>query len=162
MPFTRGRGPRDPDLPWDVRQLHDDPDSRASREAVLADLERGVSSVWLHVGDDGIAAEDVAEVLTDVMVDLAPVTVSSWTDQSAAAAALVAAWEAKGVDPAVVAPQPPVDAEVLELVRAGRKIQAIKRYREVTGAGLREAKEAVDDIERGDPGTAGSTGPWLS
>ena len=26
MPFTRGRGPRDPDLPWDVRQRHDDPE----------------------------------------------------------------------------------------------------------------------------------------
>src|SRR5699024_984444 len=35
MPFTRGRGPRDPDLPWDVRQLHDDPDAAQSRRAVL-------------------------------------------------------------------------------------------------------------------------------
>ena len=102
MPFTRGRGPRDPDLPWDVRQLHDDPDAAQSRRAVLGDLERGVSSVWLHVGDDGIAAGDVDEVLTDVMADLAPVVVSSLTDQPGAAAALVAAWEAKGVDPAVV------------------------------------------------------------
>lgn len=102
MPFTRGRGPRDPELPWHVCQLHDDPDAATSRRAVLEDLERGVSAVWLHVGDDGIAADDVAEVLADVMVDLAPVVVSSWTDQSSAAAALVAAWEAKGVDPALV------------------------------------------------------------
>ncbi|WP_242612774.1 methylmalonyl-CoA mutase family protein [Janibacter limosus] len=102
MPFTRGRGPRNPDLPWDLRQLHDDPDATVSRTAVLADLERGVSSVWLHVGADGIAAADVSEVLTDVQVDLAPVVVSSVDDQPAAAAALVAAWEAKGVDPAVV------------------------------------------------------------
>lgn len=103
MPFTRGRGPRHPDRPWDVRQLHDDPDAATSRAAVLDDLERGVSSVWLHVGADGIAAGDVAEVLTDVMVDLAPVVVSSSDDQPAAAAALVAAWETKGVDPALVA-----------------------------------------------------------
>ncbi|HIZ98087.1 MAG TPA: methylmalonyl-CoA mutase subunit beta [Candidatus Janibacter merdipullorum] len=102
MPFTRGRGPRDPDLPWDVRQLHDDPDAAATRTAVLDDLERGVSSVWLHVGPDGIAADDVTQVLGDVMVDLAPVVVSSLTDQPGAAAALVAAWEAKGVDLAVV------------------------------------------------------------
>lgn len=102
MPFTRGRGPRNPDLPWHVCQLHDDPDAATSRRAVLDDLERGVSAVWLHVGDDGIAAGDVAEVLGDVMFDLAPVAVSSWTDQPAAAAALVSAWEAKGVDPAVV------------------------------------------------------------
>lgn len=103
MPFTRGRGPRNPDLPWDVRQLHDDPDAATTRAAVLDDLERGVSSVWLHVGADGIAPGDVAEVLTDVMVDLAPVVVSSGEDQPAAAAALVAAWETKGVDPALVA-----------------------------------------------------------
>ncbi|NYF97610.1 methylmalonyl-CoA mutase subunit beta [Janibacter cremeus] len=102
MPFTRGLGPRDPDLPWHVCQLHDDPDAATSRKAVLDDLERGVSAVWLHVGDDGIAPGDVAEVLGDVMVDLAPVTVSSWTDQAGAAGALIAAWEAKGVDPAVV------------------------------------------------------------
>ncbi|WP_338750545.1 methylmalonyl-CoA mutase subunit beta [Janibacter alittae] len=102
MPFTRGRGPRDPDLPWHVCQLHDDPDAATSRKAVLDDLERGVSAVWLHVGDDGIAPGDVAEVLGDVMVDLAPVTVSSWTDQAAAAAALVDVWEAKGADPATV------------------------------------------------------------
>jgi ribosomal protein L7/L12 len=29
-------------------------------------------------------------------------------------------------------------------VRDGRKIQAIKAYREITGAGLKEAKEAVE------------------
>lgn len=102
MPFTRGRGPRDPNLPWDVRQLHDDPDAATTRKAVLDDLERGVSSVWLHVGPDGVAEGDVAEVLEDVMADLAPVVVSSLTDQPAAAAALVAAWEAKGADPASV------------------------------------------------------------
>lgn len=102
MPFTRGRGPRDPNLPWDVRQLHDDPDAATTRKAVLGDLERGVSSVWLHVGPDGVAPGDVTEVLTDVMADLAPVVVSSLTDQPGAAAALVEAWEAKGVDPASV------------------------------------------------------------
>ncbi|MFI2641480.1 ribosomal protein L7/L12 [Streptomyces sp. NPDC018610] len=34
--------------------------------------------------------------------------------------------------------------EVAELARAGRTIEAIKTYREVTGAGLKEAKDAVD------------------
>lgn len=36
--------------------------------------------------------------------------------------------------------------EVRELVRRGDKIAAIKRYREITGAGLAEAKSAVDSI----------------
>jgi ribosomal protein L7/L12 len=34
--------------------------------------------------------------------------------------------------------------QVTALLRDGRKIQAIKAYREITGAGLKEAKEAVE------------------
>jgi ribosomal protein L7/L12 len=37
--------------------------------------------------------------------------------------------------------------EVKDLLRQGRKIQAIKVYRQRTGVGLREAKEAVERIE---------------
>ena len=37
--------------------------------------------------------------------------------------------------------------DVRGLVRAGRKIEAIKRYREETGVGLKEAKDAVDRLE---------------
>lgn len=40
------------------------------------------------------------------------------------------------------------DAEELAaLVRAGNKIEAIKRLRELTGLGLREAKDAVERID---------------
>lgn len=43
----------------------------------------------------------------------------------------------------------PGDRErILVLLRGGKKIQAIKLYREVTGAGLREAKESVEYLER--------------
>lgn len=45
---------------------------------------------------------------------------------------------------------PDLDAlaeEVVGLVRRGRKIEAIERYREVTDAGPREAQDAVDAIE---------------
>jgi ribosomal protein L7/L12 len=41
--------------------------------------------------------------------------------------------------------------EVAMLVREGNKIAAIKRYRELTGVGLKEAKEAVEKIEVGHP-----------
>jgi ribosomal protein L7/L12 len=44
-------------------------------------------------------------------------------------------------------PQPQVDPEIQRLLRDGNKIGAIKRYRENTGAGLAEAKLAVEDIE---------------
>jgi ribosomal protein L7/L12 len=40
----------------------------------------------------------------------------------------------------------PVLTEVVELVRQNRKIEAIKLYREMTGVGLKEAKEVVDRL----------------
>lgn len=39
-----------------------------------------------------------------------------------------------------------VDPEVLRLVRAGHKIEAIKRVRELTGLGLKEAKDYVESL----------------
>ncbi|MBM6405715.1 methylmalonyl-CoA mutase small subunit [Phycicoccus sp. CSK15P-2] len=89
MPFTRGRTVRDGTSPWDVRQLHDDPDPARSRAAVLDDLEHGATSVWVHVGDEGVAPTDLAEVLADVDLALAPVVVSSFTDQPGAARAVL-------------------------------------------------------------------------
>lgn len=43
-------------------------------------------------------------------------------------------------------PPLPRQDEVVALVRAGRKIEAIKVYREATGAGLVEAKNAVERL----------------
>jgi hypothetical protein len=45
-------------------------------------------------------------------------------------------------------PEPDVPAGVLEELIAGRKIKAIKVYRDSTGAGLRQAKDAVDLLAR--------------
>jgi ribosomal protein L7/L12 len=42
-------------------------------------------------------------------------------------------------------------AEIGRLLAEGRKIEAVKRYREATGAGLAAAKEMVEAIERGEP-----------
>ncbi len=39
-----------------------------------------------------------------------------------------------------------VEAEIARLVAAGQKIEAIKRYREATGEGLKEAKDAVEAL----------------
>jgi ribosomal protein L7/L12 len=38
--------------------------------------------------------------------------------------------------------------EIAELLRAGKKIEAIKAYRELTGVGLAEAKTYVETLER--------------
>jgi len=53
------------------------------------------------------------------------------------------------------APQPPprpltpeVEERVRELMRARRKIEAIKAYREATGAGLKDSKEFVEELDR--------------
>lgn len=43
----------------------------------------------------------------------------------------------------------PAIARVLELLGEGRKIEAIKAYREATGVGLAEAKDVVEAFERG-------------
>jgi len=42
-------------------------------------------------------------------------------------------------------------AELKRLAQAGQAIEAIRLYREMTGVGLREAKEAVDRLARGQP-----------
>ena len=57
-------------------------------------------------------------------------------------------------------PDPPAtvtaeqDPRLITLVQGGQKIEAIKLYRELTRAGLAEAKDAVDRLEQ----TYGSTG----
>jgi ribosomal protein L7/L12 len=40
-----------------------------------------------------------------------------------------------------------VSPEIINLMREGKKIQAIKLYRQETGAGLKQAKEFVDSLE---------------
>ena len=46
-------------------------------------------------------------------------------------------------DPYADAPQPVIDA-----LRRGKKIEAIKEYRTATGAGLHEAKDYVEELQR--------------
>lgn len=41
-----------------------------------------------------------------------------------------------------------INPRILDLIARGQKIQAIKLYREDTGTGLAEAKEAIEQIER--------------
>ena len=46
------------------------------------------------------------------------------------------------------APLPPPDEEIRALAAAGKKIEAIKRYREMYGVGLKDAKDIVDRLPR--------------
>lgn len=69
--------------------------------------------------------------------------------------AVLALWLRRGQDIVVVPPVAPaqpggdVPAEVQALLARGKKIEAIKRVRERTGLGLKEAKDYVEGIERG-------------
>jgi len=44
-----------------------------------------------------------------------------------------------------------IDDQIAASLRSGRKIEAIKRYRELHGVGLKEAKDAVEAIQAGKP-----------
>lgn len=99
VPFTRGTTVRTGEMDaWDVRALHEDPDPKETRRMIGTDLERGATGLWLRVDPDAIKAEDLAEVLSDVYLDMVKVEVSSRTDQAAAAEALLTFYEASDKD----------------------------------------------------------------
>jgi methylmalonyl-CoA mutase len=99
-PFTRGN--RSAGVDWDVRQRHAHPDPDVTRRAVLADLENGVTSSWLVVGAEGVPVDALPDVLSDVYVDLAPVTLDAGADVVAAARVLLDVHEDKGIQPSEV------------------------------------------------------------
>lgn len=75
-------------------------------------------------------------------------------------------WLRRGQDIVVVPPVPPaqlggnVPAEVQALLAQGQKIEAIKHVRELTGLGLKEAKDYVDSIQQGvSPATLSPVSP---
>lgn len=57
--------------------------------------------------------------------------------------------------PSVTASDPlvpdPTLSEVAALLRAGQRVKATIRYREITGAGLKEARIAIDRFAAGEP-----------
>ncbi|RZS36796.1 heterodimeric methylmalonyl-CoA mutase small subunit [Herbihabitans rhizosphaerae] len=102
-PFTRGSRPEGHlATGWDVRARHADPDPVAAKRAVLADLENGVTSLWLVLGDAGLPLGSLADVLHEVYTDLAPVTLDAGADFAAAADELLAVHSDKGVPASAV------------------------------------------------------------
>ncbi|SDL61631.1 heterodimeric methylmalonyl-CoA mutase small subunit [Geodermatophilus siccatus] len=78
-PFVRGARPGSAgEVPggWDVRQQHAHPDVALTKEAIAADLENGVTSLWLELGEGAVPVDALGDVLADVYLDLAPVSVS--------------------------------------------------------------------------------------
>jgi methylmalonyl-CoA mutase len=75
---------------WDVRQRHAHPDPAVTREAILADLENGATSVWLRLGEGGLPVAALPEALRGVLLDLAPVVLDAGASAGEAAEAFLA------------------------------------------------------------------------
>ncbi|WP_086564267.1 methylmalonyl-CoA mutase family protein [Streptomyces africanus] len=93
-PFVRGGRAEGNTLGgWDVRQRH----TVADNSAVLADLENGVTSLWLAVGEGGIPVPELGRVLDGVHLDLAPVVLDAGSEPGPAARELLRLYEERGV-----------------------------------------------------------------
>ncbi|MFJ2116402.1 methylmalonyl-CoA mutase family protein, partial [Streptomyces sp. NPDC087850] len=97
-PFTRGGRPEGGVVSgWDVRQRHAGPDPARANEAVLSDLEHGVTSLWLVVGPAGIPVSGLAAALDGVHLDLAPVALDAGDAFGPAARELLRIHDARGL-----------------------------------------------------------------
>lgn len=81
---------------WDVRQRHAHPDPAVTREAILADLENGATSVWLRLGDGGAPVAALPEMLRGVLLDLAPVVLDAGASAGEAADAFLSLVSERG------------------------------------------------------------------
>ncbi|WP_330237715.1 methylmalonyl-CoA mutase small subunit [Streptomyces sp. NBC_00525] len=90
-PFTRGGKPEGCTANgWGVRQRHACTDPVRLNEAVLTDLENGVTSLWLAVGGSGgVPVSGLERALDGVLLDLAPVVLDAGAELDAAAAELL-------------------------------------------------------------------------
>jgi len=83
-PFVRGARPEGHvSTGWDVRARFTGEDARAVNAAILADLEGGVTSIWLSVPPGSLA-----DALNEVYLDLAPVVLDVGAEYEAASDAL--------------------------------------------------------------------------
>ena len=96
-PYTRGAAVTRPQEGWDVRAHLGDPDAKQAHADALLDLENGVTSLWLTIGQGGIAVADLPAVLDGVLLDIAPVAVDSPDDPVGAAEAFCALLDERGV-----------------------------------------------------------------
>ncbi|MFD3543130.1 methylmalonyl-CoA mutase family protein [Streptomyces sp. NPDC058662] len=99
-PFVRGGRPEGNAADgWDVRQRHLGSDPVRVNEAVLTDLENGVTSLWLTLGRDGLPVEALPRALDGVLLDLAPVSIEAGAEYADAGRALLRLYAERGVAP---------------------------------------------------------------
>jgi Ribosomal protein L7/L12 C-terminal domain len=107
---------------------------RSGSGARLARLERRTDEIADHVG---LPPEPARTAVANVYAPAASANV------------LMSAGGTEAVQRGAAEPAPTDSAGVLSLLAAGKKINAIKLYRQETGVGLKEAKDAVETMERG-------------
>jgi methylmalonyl-CoA mutase len=164
-PFVRGSragaagvtaaGGADPDVPggWDVRQRHAHPDVAITREAIAADLENGVSSLWLVLGEGAVPVDSLGEVLADVYLDLAPVSVQGGPAAAEAFLALVegrtdlAPGGSLGLDPLGVQATSGQEQDLACLAGVARRAQAHPGLRTVVVDGTVFADAGASAVE---------------
>ncbi|MBC9712944.1 methylmalonyl-CoA mutase small subunit [Streptomyces sp. TRM66268-LWL] len=102
-PYVRGARPEgNASGGWDVRQRHSHPDAVRANEALLGDLENGVTSLWLAVGEGGLPLAGLERALDGVYLDLAPVVLDSGAEFPVAAAELLRLHSERGTPAADV------------------------------------------------------------
>ncbi|MGW2995200.1 methylmalonyl-CoA mutase family protein, partial [Streptomyces sp. NPDC001193] len=86
---------------WDVRQRYVGHDPVRVNEAVLTDLENGVTSLWLSVGSGlgGLPVDTLPRALDGVYLDLAPVSLDAGAEYADAARALLRLYAERQVAP---------------------------------------------------------------
>ncbi|WP_409235337.1 methylmalonyl-CoA mutase small subunit [Streptomyces sp. PA5.6] len=125
-PFVRGSVPEG-NTPggWDVRQRYASADPARTNDAVLTDLENGVTSLWLTVGPAGLPVSGLERALDGVYLDLVPVALDAGDRAEPAARELLRLYEAAGIaDDAV---RGTLGADPLgHEARTGEKVASVK------------------------------------
>jgi methylmalonyl-CoA mutase len=91
-PFVRGRTAAGHRTGWDIRQRHEHPDPAVAAEQVMEDLEGGVSSLWLGIGDGRIPVGALPDVLAGVYLDLAAIVLDAGSQFASPAAWAPTRW----------------------------------------------------------------------
>lgn len=105
-PYLRGASAApDPHLPWDIRQAFAHPDPATTNAEILRDLERGVSSIELHIDPEGVHGcaihdkDTLATALKGVRADIATVALERGPGLGLRSAALLALWAETQAEP---------------------------------------------------------------
>jgi methylmalonyl-CoA mutase len=102
-PFVRGRGPAGHRGGWDVRQRHEHRDPAVAREQIMEDLEGGVTSLWLGLGNGRIPVDALPDVLAETYLDLAPIVLDAGDRFDEAARVYFDVAAGRGVPPGALA-----------------------------------------------------------